>query len=79
MILIHPPVAKPCEPPAGIAKLCGVLNQHRVKYRVLDANLEGLLSSAEDSTCVIGYMDSPGSPPSFQTPRLVKLLGHLPG
>jgi len=44
MILIYPPVAKPCEPPAGIAKLCSALNHHRIKYRVLDANLEGLLS-----------------------------------
>ena len=44
MILIYPPVAKPCEPPAGIAKLCGALNHHGMKYRVLDANLEGLLS-----------------------------------
>jgi hypothetical protein len=44
MILIYPPVAKPCEPPAGIAKLCGALNHHGVKHRVLDANLEGLLS-----------------------------------
>jgi hypothetical protein len=44
MILIHPPVVKPCEPPAGIAKLCGALNHHRIKYSVLDANLEGLLS-----------------------------------
>ncbi len=44
MILIHPPVAKPCEPPAGIAKLCGALNHHGTKYKVLDANLEGLLS-----------------------------------
>ena len=44
MILIHPPVAKPCEPPAGIAKLCGALNHYGIKYRVLDANLEGLLS-----------------------------------
>ena len=44
MILIYPPVAKPCEPPAGIAKLCGALNHHGIKYRVLDANLEGLLS-----------------------------------
>jgi len=43
MILIHPPVAKPCEPPAGIAKLCGALNHHGVGYTVLDANLEGLL------------------------------------
>jgi hypothetical protein len=44
MILIHPPVAKPCEPPAGIAKLCGALNHHRIRFNVLDANLEGLLS-----------------------------------
>jgi radical SAM superfamily enzyme YgiQ (UPF0313 family) len=44
MILIHPPVSKPCEPPAGIAKLCGALNHHGIKYRILDANLEGLLS-----------------------------------
>ena len=44
MILIYPPVAKPCEPPAGIARLCGALNHHGIKYRVLDANLEGLLS-----------------------------------
>ena len=44
MILIYPPVAKPCEPPAGIAKLCGTLNHNGIKHRVLDANLEGLLS-----------------------------------
>jgi radical SAM superfamily enzyme YgiQ (UPF0313 family) len=44
MILIHPPVTKPCDPPAGIAKLCGALNHHGIKYKVLDANLEGLLS-----------------------------------
>ena len=44
MILIHPPVAKPCEPPGGIAKLSGALSRHGVKHSVLDANLEGLLS-----------------------------------
>jgi radical SAM superfamily enzyme YgiQ (UPF0313 family) len=44
LILIHPPVAKPCEPPAGIAKLCGALDHHGIGHRVLDANLEGLLS-----------------------------------
>jgi radical SAM superfamily enzyme YgiQ (UPF0313 family) len=43
MILIHPPVAKPCEPPGGIAKLAGALTRHGVKHSVLDANLEGLL------------------------------------
>ncbi|MDP2967826.1 MAG: radical SAM protein [Deltaproteobacteria bacterium] len=44
MLLIHPPVAKPCEPPAGIARLCGALDHHGVRYRSMDANLEGLLS-----------------------------------
>ncbi len=44
MIFIHPPIAKPCEPPAGIAKLAGALKGHGLKYRVLDANLEGLLN-----------------------------------
>jgi radical SAM superfamily enzyme YgiQ (UPF0313 family) len=43
MILIHPPVSKPCEPPAGIAKLCGTLDHHGMRQEVLDANLEGLL------------------------------------
>ncbi len=47
MILIYPPLAKPCEPPAGIAKLSGALTHHGVKHRVLDANLEGLLSLLE--------------------------------
>jgi hypothetical protein len=44
MIFIHPPVAKPCEPPGGIAKLAGALQHHGLKYTVLDANLEGLLT-----------------------------------
>jgi hypothetical protein len=48
MILIHPPVAKPCEPPAGIAKLCGALSSHGVTVDVLDANLEGLLDLLRD-------------------------------
>jgi hypothetical protein len=43
MILIYPPVSKPCEPPAGIAKLSGALKQNGIKHAVLDANLEGLL------------------------------------
>ena len=42
IILIHPPVAKPGEPPAGIAKLSGSLIAHGIKHTVLDANIEGL-------------------------------------
>ncbi|MBF0559626.1 MAG: radical SAM protein [Nitrospirae bacterium] len=43
MLLIYPPVAKPCEPPAGIARLSGMLAKHGVEHRLLDANIEGLL------------------------------------
>jgi hypothetical protein len=43
MLLIHPPVAKPCEPPAGIARLAGTLRAHGTPCTVFDANLEGLL------------------------------------
>ena len=68
MILIHPPVAKPCEPPAGIAKLCGALNHHGIKYRILDANLEGLLS----------LLKTPPVSPDTWTYRASRhLSGHL--
>lgn len=43
MLLIYPPVAKPSEPPAGIAKLAGTLTRHGVACQVLDANIEGLM------------------------------------
>ena len=68
MILIHPPVAKPCEPPAGIAKLCGALNDHRVRYRVLDANLEGLVSLLKTS---------PASPDTWSRRAARHLPKHL--
>jgi len=44
MLLVHPPVSKPCEPPAGIARLSGALNHYGIKHTVLDGNLEGLES-----------------------------------
>jgi Radical SAM superfamily len=44
MLLINPPVVKPCEAPAGIAKLAGALQHHHIPCVVLDANLEALLS-----------------------------------
>jgi hypothetical protein len=44
MILIHAPVSKPCEPPAGIARLCGSLKRHGIACDVMDASLEGILS-----------------------------------
>jgi hypothetical protein len=43
MLLIHPPIAKPCEPPAGIARLAGALRGHGLPCTLLDASMEGLL------------------------------------
>ncbi len=43
VLLIHPPLAKGCEPPAGIARLAGALRGAGLTCRVLDANLEGQL------------------------------------
>nr|WP_208598358.1 B12-binding domain-containing radical SAM protein [Desulfatiglans anilini] len=45
LLLIHPPVAKASEPPAGIARLAGALGRHGIGCVVLDANLEGLWAS----------------------------------
>ncbi|MBA4418182.1 MAG: radical SAM protein [Syntrophus sp. (in: bacteria)] len=44
MILIYPPVVKPSEPPPGIAKLLGACNAHGIRCRLVDANIEGILS-----------------------------------
>ncbi|HOW57964.1 MAG TPA: radical SAM protein, partial [Smithellaceae bacterium] len=43
IILIHPPVSKPSEPPAGIARLASCLRANSISYQVIDANREGLL------------------------------------
>jgi hypothetical protein len=68
MILIYPPAAKPSEPPAGIARLCGAVRKAGKKCTVLDANIEGLLFLLE------------GTIPAFDTwtRRAVRNLpGHL--
>ncbi|MBN1276511.1 MAG: radical SAM protein [Deltaproteobacteria bacterium] len=44
MLLINPPLVKPCEPPPGIARLSGALMQNGVKCSVWDANIGGILS-----------------------------------
>ena len=43
IILIHPPIAKCSEPPAGIAKLSACLNANGIHHEIIDANLEGIL------------------------------------
>ncbi len=50
MMFIYPPVVKPSEPPAGIARLCGAMDLHWKSYRILDANLEGILFLLNHST-----------------------------
>ncbi|HDQ04240.1 MAG TPA: radical SAM protein [Deltaproteobacteria bacterium] len=42
MVLINPPVVKPSEPPAGIAKLAGCLKANGISHQVIDANAEGI-------------------------------------
>lgn len=43
MLLIYPPLAKAGEPPAGIARLAGVIRGQNLPCTLLDANLEGQL------------------------------------
>jgi len=48
IILIHPPLTKPSEPPAGIAKLSSCLTANGIEHCVIDANLEGILYLLKD-------------------------------
>jgi hypothetical protein len=66
MLLIYPPVAKPCEPPAGIAKLSGALTYHGIKHSVLDANIEGLFSIMDLSVA------NPKADPDTWTKRAIR-------
>ncbi len=43
ILLISPPVSKPCEPPAGLAKLAKALHAQGVDCRVYDASINGIL------------------------------------
>ncbi len=43
ILLVYPPIAKPSEPPAGLAKLSGALRLHNIPHSVMDLNLEGQL------------------------------------
>jgi len=51
ILLVHPPLAKACEPPGGPARLAGALRRGGACCRVWDANIEGqiaLLNAAAD-------------------------------
>jgi len=43
IILIHPPVSKCPEPPAGLGKLSACLKTNNVQHDIIDANMEGIL------------------------------------
>lgn len=43
VLLLHPPVAKPAEPPAGVARLAGVLVHAGISCTTVDLNIECML------------------------------------
>jgi hypothetical protein len=54
IILIHPPVVKPSEPPAGIGRLSACLQANTVSHQIIDANGEGLFHLMNTSARSIG-------------------------
>jgi len=82
MLLIHPPIAKPCEAPAGIARLAGVLRAHGLPCTLLDAGLEGLLSllaapvADADNWSRRACRDAPANLAAFRTPELYRNPGR---
>lgn len=69
ILLIHPPVAKPSEPPAGIARLSGMLERYGVEHDILDANIEGLLY-------LLGRPLPPGADGDVWTKRAFRYREH---
>jgi len=70
ILLIYPPVTRPSEPPAGIARLAGSLRGSGVHVDVWDANLEGLLSA---------IMDPPGADDTWTRRATRDREGHIAG
>ncbi|MEN8189293.1 MAG: radical SAM protein [Thermodesulfobacteriota bacterium] len=50
MLLVFPPLAKACEPPAGISRLAGFLLAHDQPCYLLDANIEAQLHLLAEET-----------------------------
>jgi hypothetical protein len=72
MLLIHPPVTKPCEPPAGIACLAGVLKSHGIPFRVFDANVEAIRDLVNRSPAFLDFEKDTWTKRSFRN-----RLAHL--
>ncbi|MBN2432321.1 MAG: radical SAM protein [Acidobacteria bacterium] len=43
MLLLHPPVSRPSEPPGGLARLAGWLSRQDIPWALADLNIEGQL------------------------------------
>ena len=69
IILIHPPIAKCSEPPAGIARLSGCLKANDIQHEIIDANLEGILF-------LLKHTSEGNKAADRWTIRSVKNLGH---
>ncbi len=64
MLFIYPPISKPCEPPAGIARLAGAMRHHQLSCRLIDANIEAIryllsITHAEKSKHIIRDLKEP--------------------
>ena len=59
MLLINPPVVRPCEAPAGIAALAGFLRRHGQTCYAVDLNLEGLRCLIEQPLPTNGSVNFP--------------------
>ena len=58
IVLINPPVVRPCEPPAGLAGLSGALKQCGIAHRLIDINLEGILHKLESPALLPDHADT---------------------
>lgn len=76
ILLLHPPVSKPSEPPAGIAQLTGVLRGNDIPCHSVDLNLEALYSllsqavSGSDTWSKRSYNSLPRNLENIRQPEL---------
>lgn len=58
MLLIHPPLVKPGEPPPGLARLSGFLAARKIDHRILEANIEGIYHLLHNAPSPVGTWSS---------------------
>ena len=93
MLLINPPVAKPCEPPAGIARIAGALQANGIDCTLVDLSQECLLDQLDQQLIPVDtwsrralkhkdrYLDDLRSLSLYQSPdryqRAISDLGRI--